>query len=395
MKALICHNYYKTTSGEDLVIAEDIQILRSGGIDVKTFSRSNKEIDKFTMSDRVLFLKNTIYSRRSVKELEQVIGDERPDVAIVQNVFPLISPSVYYVFNRLNVPVVQLVYNYRLVCPNAILYTEGAVCERCVKGNFFPAVRHRCFRESYSLSAVYAATLAFHRHIGGLSRRISAYVTPDRFLGGKLVEGGFPSERIFPIFNPFDVTKYSPRMLEGEYFLYFGRIVREKGIFTLLKAMELLPNFRLVVVGGGSAEGEARQYVSIAGLRNVEFAGPQYGKDLEKIMDSACAVVVPTEWYDNSPLVVHQAFALGKPVIASRIDGIPEIVADGFEGMLFTPGDVRDLVEKMRSLGTDKDLCRRLGAAARRKAEEHFTVQKRFAELSKVMEFAQNNPVRV
>lgn len=393
MKVLICHNSYQSTSGEDIVISTDTRFLRERGVEVVEYRRSNVETDEFTLAQRFSLFPNAIYSFRTVGEIEALVTKQRPNVALVQNVFPLISPSVYYALHRLKVPIVQLVYNYRLICPNAILYTQGKICERCVKGNFVHAVRYKCFKESYLLSTLYAGTLALHRHVRDIAKLISAYVTPDLFLRDKLIQGGFPQERIFPLLTPLDAGEYEPHYEHKGYFVYFGRIVREKGIFTALKAMKALPKSRLFVVGGGEEEEEARAMVRAMGLDNVQFTGPKYNEELISILRDTLAVVVPTEWYDNSPLVVLQAMSLGKPVIASNIDGIPEIVHDGQEGLLFQPGNVEELVERMKRLESDEELRLQLGHAARSKAEALLTAENRIRGLLKVIDFAQNNKI--
>jgi glycosyltransferase involved in cell wall biosynthesis len=393
MKILVCHNSYQSVSGEDIVIATDTQFLKRRGIEVVEYKRANVETDNFTLFQRLTVFPNAVYSLRTAREVKVLVKKERPDVALVQNVFPLISPSVYYALHRVKVPIVQLVYNYRLICPNAILYTQGKICERCVKGNFVHAVRYKCFKESYVFSMLYASILAAHRHVRDVAELISAFVTPDLFLREKLIQGGFPRERIFPLLTPIDAGEYEPHYEHKGYFVYFGRIVREKGIFTALKAMKALPKSRLFVVGGGDEEEEARAMVSAMGLDNVQFTGPKYNEKLTSILRDALAVVVPTEWYDNSPLVVLQAMSLGKPVIASNIDGIPEIVHDEQEGLLFQPGNVDELVERMKKLQSDEELRLQLGHAARSKAEALLTSENRVRGLLKVIEYAQNNKV--
>lgn len=386
VKVLICHNYYQTMSGEDLVITNDIEILRKRGIEVVEYTRSNAEINDYGLYQRIRFFFDAFYSWRTIKDIKALVNKERPDVALVQNVFPLISPSLYHVLHRLNVPVVQLVYNYRFVCANGILFTHGKICERCIRGSFINAVVYKCYKQSRLLSALYGGTIAFQRHIAKLGKKIDAYVTPDLFLRNKLREGGYPAAKMFPVLNPFDVDRYTPCYGHEGYFVYFGRIVREKGIFTLIDTMKRLSHCELVVVGGGEAAEEAQTLVKTEGLTNIRFTGPAYGEKLISILNGAIAVVVPTQWYDNSPLVVHQSFALGKPVIASDIDGIPEIVKHEENGLLCEPGNDRDLAEKMLLLRSDEVLRQRLSHNARRMAEEWFTAERRFNELMKVVE---------
>jgi glycosyltransferase involved in cell wall biosynthesis len=394
MKILICHNYYKDISGEDIVIAEDIRILKERQLDVIDYARSNRDIDDYSLFQKARFITNTVYSNKTVHDIDKIIRTVKPDVALVQNVFPLISPSIYHVLYANHIPVIQLVYNYRLICPNAILFTEGKICERCIHGNFAHAIVHKCFRNSYALSALYAVTLAAHRRIGDLSKLITAYITPDQFLKNKLVEGGFPGDRIFPVLNPFDVTQYAPSFAHKNYFVYFGRIVHEKGIFTLLEAIKTLPNTKLMVVGDGDAYIDAKEFVLKEQLSNVHFTGPKYGESLIEILRDAMAVIVPTLGYDNSPLVVHQAFALGKPVIASEIDGIPEIVRNNETGLLFPPGDTNELAEKIRLIERDHNLLIRLSTNARNYAEREFTARQRYDGLMNVIDYTQQKKTR-
>ena len=387
MKVLVCHNYYKTTSGEDIVIRADLELLRAAGFQIVEYTRDNAETTDYRVHQYLRFAVDTLYSRRTVRQIERLVEAERPDVAFVQNVFPLISPSIYYALARLQVPIIQLVYNYRLVCPNATLYTEGKVCERCVKGNYFHAVRHRCFRNSVSLSALYAGTLAAHRHIGDLGRMIAAYITPDMFLRSKLIAAGYPASRMFTMYNPFNIGQYEPAYTHAGHFLFAGRLVREKGIFTALRAMELLPEGRLLVVGGGEAEEAARSYVAAHGLSNVVFLGPQYGPDMLSELAGARAVLVPSEWFDNCPVIVQQAFALGKPVIASDIDGLTEVVTHRSNGLLFPPGDAAGLAAQMGALMLDEELRVSLGRSGRRMAETELTPERRIRGLREVIAF--------
>jgi glycosyltransferase involved in cell wall biosynthesis len=397
MKVLVCHNFYKTTSGEDIVIRADLELLRAAGFETVICARDNSETAAYGIHQYMRFAAATVYSQRTVREIERLVERERPDVAFVQNVFPLLSPSVYYALARLGVPVVQLVYNYRLVCPNATLYTQGSICERCVGGNYWHAVRHRCYRNSLALSALYAGTLAAHRKLGGLQRTIAAYITPDRFLREKLVAAGYPAERMFTLHNPFAIDRYQPSYGHEGYFLFAGRVVREKGIFTALNAMTRLPDCRLVVVGNGEAESAARGFATSHGLNNVQFLGPQYGPDLMAQLAGARAVLVPSEWFDNCPVILQQAFACGKPVIASDIDGIPEVVSHRGNGLLFSPGDAAALAECMSELAHDEGLRLSLARCARQMAETEFTAERRIHGLRQVMSFVlrQKAPVPV
>jgi glycosyltransferase involved in cell wall biosynthesis len=303
----------------------------------------------------------------------------------VQNVFPLLSPSLYRVLAG-RLPIVQLVFNYRLLCPNAQLYTEGAICERCVPGNTTHAVIHRCYRRSRVYSAWYAAIVGLHR-AAGTWHLIDRFVVPDRFLAAKLAEGGLPADRMRINTNPFDVGGFEPAP-PGDYALFVGRFAPQKGVLTLVEAMaRTRSGIRLVMVGDGEARPEVERRVDRLGLAGrVELTGAQWGDAVKRLIAGAMAVLVPSEWYDNAPLIVYQAYASAKPVIASRINGLIEVVADGTDGILFSPGDPEALAAAIDALAGDPERVRTMGAAARRRAEEEFSVGAHYRRLRAILD---------
>jgi glycosyltransferase involved in cell wall biosynthesis len=378
MKLLLAHNLYVEDGGENAAFRLLTELVRRRGHALTLYCRSNTETRSTPLSEVVL---GAFYSRRTVREIKALVERERPDIALVQNVFPLISPSIYTALRACRVPVVQLVYNYRFVCPNAHLYTQGALCERCIGGSWLHALRLRCYRDSYALSAWYAAIIKWHRWQRTFAR-IDRFMVPDAFLGSKLIEGGIQRERIRVAGNPFDLAEYRRSDREEPFVLYVGRLVRQKGILTLVRAIgEAKTSSRLIVVGEGDSRGAAEALASEVAPGRVAFVGSLWGAALTDLLDRCRFVCVPSEWYDNTPLVLYQAFSAGKPVIASRINGIPEVVRDGGDGLLAAPGNAADWREKIERLDQDSSLRRRLGDAARRKAETEFSADAYYQRL--------------
>lgn len=392
MRLLFCHNSYRYSSGEDIVNAQDRSILLKRGCEVDLFERSNTEAERFNLKQYLGGGMSLLYNRDSARIIGELVRQKEYDAAVVQNVFPLMSPSVYRALAACRIPVIQLIYNYRFICPNAVLYTKGRICERCVRGNYLHCMWNRCLHSEVALSFGYAMSLGLNRHVLRSLDTISAFVTPDNFLKQKLVEGGYPGERIFVVGNPFDVGEYTPSSVDEGFVLYLGRLVEEKGIMTLLSSMKRLPNIKLKIIGRGDAELVVKSRVREEGLENVEFLGALYDKELRDVFRRASCLVVPTQWYDNSPLVIHQAFALGKAVVASRIDGIPEVVEDGVTGLLVNPGDEHDLALKIEKVMQDGSLRVSLGEKAREKAEREFTADRRYDGLTRVINYAIQNP---
>lgn len=370
MKLLLCHNHYQQLSGEDIVLQEAHRLLGSAGHEVIPYFRMNTELVHMTLWEKAQAAASCIYSFRAYDSVREIIRRERPEVAMVQNVFPLISPSVYRAVKGEGLPIVQLVYNYRFFCSNGVFFTQGKVCERCLKGNFLNGVIRKCYRNSYWATAVMAASLGVHRAAGTFLKTIDRLVVPDAFLKKKMMEGGFPEDRIVIIQNPFDLSGYEPSSDHDDYILFVGRLVREKGIFTLLEAVKNKSRIRLLIVGDGPERESVQRTIRQNNLHHVTFVGPRYGDDLKKLLSRAWFVIFPSEWYDNGPMVIYQSFAMGKPVVASQIDGIPELVIENETGLLFPPGDSASLADRIERLASDEQTTQRLGRQARRFAEE-------------------------
>jgi len=166
-----------------------------------------------------------------------------------------------------------------------------------------------------------------------------------------------------------------------DYFIYYGRLSAEKGILSLLKAMQQCPEAKLRIIGGGPQEAELREFCRRHGLHNVELAGPLFGEQLIRAVQNSRFVVVPSEWHDNSPLVIYESFSMGKPVVGTRLGGVPELIEEGETGFLFDAGDVEALASIIRRLWASPELCRKLGRNARKKAEREFAPEHHYEKM--------------
>ncbi len=345
LKILLCHEYYQQAGGESVAFENELHGLQELGHPVVVYVRQNAEIKDMNFRQRAEMFPAAFFSRRTYREITRLVQKENPDIALVQNVFPLVSPSIYPALYSQGIPIIQATYNYRFICPAAELYSHGNICERCVPGNYFHGIIRRCYRHSTAASAWYAAILWSHRQVGTFVKNVNFFMVPDQFLGQKLAEGGIPGHKIRVNVNPFFVKQCTPSYTHQSYFLYVGRLVRQKGIVTLTKAMAFVrSSARLLIVGQGEAEPQIRAVISQNHLdERVSILGARWGEGVTSLIANATAVVVPSEWYDDLPMIICQANAMGKPVIASRIDGIPEYVQAGENGFLFEPGNAAEL----------------------------------------------------
>jgi glycosyltransferase involved in cell wall biosynthesis len=390
VRILLCHNIYSQRGGEDRLFGEETEILRRRGEDVELYLRDSKEIQGQGWRARASTVASGFYSLRSRRELRAAVERFRPDVAIVQNVFPLLSPSAYHTLAERRVPIVQLVFNYRLLCPNASLFTAGALCGRCIGGNTLHAVRHRCLHDSRAVSLWYAGILGIHRRLGTFRRAITRFVVPHPFVGRKLVEGGLPEERIRVNPNPYSLPPRPAGEDPETYVAFAGRFVPEKGVLTLVRALALVPGLRAVLVGDGPLLPAVRTEIAATpGLaERVELTGWLPAEATQDRLRGAAVFVLPTNWHDISPLLLYDALALGKPSIASHLGSNPQIVSDGVDGLIFTAGDVADLARKLERLAADPALRRRMGEAARRKAESELEPERHYRRLRAILEEA-------
>jgi glycosyltransferase involved in cell wall biosynthesis len=384
MKVLLVHNAYQQFGGEDSVARAETELLQKHGDEVCHYTRHNDEIKQFGLIDKAAFLPQTVYSWKTSGELEDVVRRFNPDVAFIHNVYPLISPSAYHTLHALGVPTVQVLHNFRLHCPNGFFYTQGKICEACKGGNYLNAVAKRCYKDSYPLSALYAATMGVNR-MGGVIDKISGFICLTEFFKLKMQEVGVPDSKLFVrpnfVYAPPLPAEPTPA---GKYVLFMGRLSREKGCWTLIRAFEKLPQVQLKILGTGPQEQEFHDYIRDQGIRNIELLGFKSGAEKLDILRNALCLVLPSEWYENFPVTVLEAFMASKPVIAARLGGLPYIVEEGKSGLLFEAGNVGELAQRIQWLVDRPEEAVRMGECGRRLTETKYGPEQGYNNLMKI-----------
>ena len=385
MRILICHNFYRNCGGEAQAVLKEKELLENKGHKTILFTRESKEIDSYNFFQKLSLFFNSIFSFSVYRKIKEIIEKEKPDIAHIHNVFPLLSPSIYYALKNMKVPIVQAVHNYRFLCPNGLFLTnKGQICERCKKGNFFNAIVKKCYRNSYLQTMVMALTLYLHRKFKTFEKKIKVFITPSSFLKRKLIEGGIPKEKIIvePHFVKSDEMK--PNYEVGNYVVYMGRLSREKGLFTLLQAWKKVPAVSLKIIGKGPVQNELENFITQEGISNVEFSGFISGQKRFGILRRAICMVVPSECYENMPYAILESFAFGVPVIASRIGGLAEMVKNEKNGLLFNPGDSDDLVKKINYICENPDKALTMRKYAYKCVEANYSAEKHYNQLKAI-----------
>lgn len=377
MRILVVHNAYQHKGGEDTVVESEVALLRQHGHEVDIYGRTNDDV--YGMSSLNL-ARQTIWSGRTVHDLETLAVRFRPDVIHAHNTFPLVSPSLYWAANRLRVPVVQTLHNFRLMCLNALYLRDEKVCEDCTGQLPWRGVVRGCYRGSKPASAVLGSMLAAHRFIGTYRSKVARFIALNEFCRAKFIEGGLPADRIVIKPNFVDAPPAPTTSRSG--LLYVGRLSREKGIATLAQAMRLLTGMHLNVAGDGP---EAALLDAVPGVTRL---GSLSRDAVRKHMEQAVALVVPSIWFETFGLVVVEAFAAGMPVIASRIGALADIVSDGETGLLFEPGNAKDLADKLSWASRHPAEMAAMGVAARAKFEASFSPEANYQQLMDIYQQA-------
>lgn len=381
VRILIVHNAYQLQGGEDTVVDSELALLRSHGHDVEIYTRKNSEIVRMSS---FAVARQTLWSDRTTHEISTLLSRFRPDVIHSHNTFPLVSPSLYWVAAHAKVPVVQTLHNFRLMCLNALYLRESEICEECLGRAPWRGVMHRCYRSSFSASAVLGGMLSLHRALGTYRKKISRYIALNSFCRNKFIAAGFSKEKI-----NVKPNFYNPSILvdtgqtERSNALFVGRLSREKGVVTLLKAWHEL-HVPLRIVGDGP-------FMTLFFKENnprVELLGRISRQQVSVTMGRSTFLVVPSECYENFPMVLVEAFAHGLPVVASRLGAMAEIVEDGYTGLHFEPGNAQDLAQKVQWLYDHPVECRQMGDNARREYEAKYTPERNYQILMKIYEEA-------
>ncbi len=390
MRVLLVHSAYQQFGGEDSVVRAETELLQKHGDEVYHYSRHNDEIKRFGLVDKAAFFPQTVYSWKTAGEIEDVVRRVKPDVAFIHNVYPLISPSAYHKLHALGVPTVQVLHNFRLHCPNGLFYTQGQICEACKGGNYLNAVAKRCYKDSYALSGLYAATLGLNR-LAGVLDKISGFICLTEFFRIKMREAGMTESKLFVRPN----FVYAPPLpaegtRPGKYVLFMGRLSPEKGCWTLIRAFEKLPQVTLKILGTGPQEKEFRDYIRDKGIGNIEMLGFKSGAEKLEILRNALCLVMPSEWHENFPVTALEAYMACKPLIASRLGGLPYIVEEGKSGLLFEAGNAVELAQRVQTLVDRPADAVRMGEYGRRLTETKYGPEQGYSNLMNIFGRVQN-----
>jgi glycosyltransferase involved in cell wall biosynthesis len=400
LKILLINNYHYRKGGADGVYFNTAELLKKHGHEVFFFSVKHPEnvMDESnsffaTAQDyrnisavgKLASVPSFFFNRSAYKKLMDLVEKIKPDLAHIHLFMGGLSASILLALKKKKIPVVHSVHDYRLICP-AYLFLDGKnkICEKCKDKFYLHCTFNRCSENKLGQSFILSADAYVRKYLIKPINLIDRFIFVSKFSRDKHIEfnaGYAPKSEMLYNFRP-ELEAIRPTVVKGSYFLYFGRISREKGVGTLIEAAAKA-GISLKIAGDGPL---LKKY-SVRHFDNIEFLGHRRGHELWSLIQGASFIIVPSEWYENNPLTIIESYALGKPVIGARIGGIPEILKDEKTGYLFEPGDQQGLEQILqKATGLSDAEYIQMSTNARTFAEQNFDPVANYRMLVRIYE---------
>ena len=403
MKILLVNTRHYWGGGDSTYVFNLAQLLRKEGHDVAFFAMQdtrnlpdpNSDLFVSHIDFRELnqkkdpitgfqVLTRSIYSFEARRKFGLLLDRENPDMIHLQSFHAHITPSIIFEAKKRHIPIVWTVHSYRLVCPNEhfLIDESETICEACGKGRFYRAVQKKCKKGSVLASTMAALEAYVHQGLG-VKKNIDVFLAPSNFMKNKLIQYGSLDEtkiKHVPLFIPD--THFQLSSENEDYFLFFGRLEKIKGIFPLLEAAKRLDAIKIKIAG--PVDPIFLKKISPLFSDNIEYVGMKQGEELKKLICGCQAVLFPSLTYENQPFSILEAFGMGKPVIASCLGGMQELITHMERGLLISPGAVDELVEAIRFINNNPALAKDMGINAYHYALENHSPEKHYRDLLKI-----------
>lgn len=372
MKILMVNKFLYPNGGSETYMFKLGEYLESAGHQVQYFGMEhpdrcvsnsadcyteNMDFHNSSALKKIPLAFKTVYSAEARKKIRKVLDNFKPDIVHLNNFNYQITPSVIPEIRKWeketnhSVKIVYTAHDYQLICPNHMLNNPntGENCEKCIGGRYINCIKGKCIHGSTLKSAIGFAEATFWNSKKTYNQ-IDKIICCSNFMKSKLDTNPIFKSKTVALHNFIDVSGKSD-LPKKDYVLYFGRFSQEKGIDTLLEACSLLPSVKFVFAGTGQLESEIEK------IPNAENVGFKSGEELKTLISQARASVYPSIWYENCPLSVMESISYGTPVIGADIGGIPELIENGKNGLLFKSGDAKDLASKISLIVNDNTVA--------------------------------------
>lgn len=407
MKILLINKYHHVVGGAERYYFDLYTLLTRKGHDVAFFSMNHPDnlptpwskyfVSNINFTDidirtgmKIFF--RMMYSREARQKISELLDIFTPDVAHIHNIYYHLSPSILMELKKRNIPVVYTIHDYHLLTPNVTFFHDGALCDISLKNNLYRAPFHACVQRSRAVSLATSLCLFVHDRLNVYKTSVDYFISPSLFLKRLLSDHGYNKKNIIHLPNFIDMSADSmgTSQPDGKYVLFVGDGSVKKGLPIVINVAKLLPWVTFNIAGRGTDTPRYRNVDGPHGLKNVVFLGFLSKKDLQKTTSRSAFVVVPSIWYENQPYSILESFALAKPVVASNIGGIPELVKNGKNGILFEPGNAAACAAAINSLWKNPGRIKKMGHYAQWYAQQKFNPDRHYKNLIEIYKKAQH-----
>lgn len=399
MRVLLANKFFYNKGGAETYFFSLADLLEKHGHQVDFFSMHHSK--NFTTPYQKYFVKywnnqnhslsniasasmRLLYSFEAKRKINDLLSDCRPDIVHLNNIYHQLSPSILHSIKNFGIPTVMTIHDLKLICAAYSMFVNDQICESCKYGRYYSCAIKKCVKDSGLKSLLGALEMYLHHTILNIYGLIDIFISPSRFIKNKLIECGYKGNIVhLPNFVLLDQFIPDYRWKRPST-VYFGRLERNKGLTTLVDAVKSIDGIELRIIGDGPLKHYLLSKIHDENITNVRLLGFQTGSNLHNEIRNSMFAVVPSELYENNPLAVIEAFALGKPVIGSNIGGIPELVLDHKTGFTFEPGNAEDLRIKIHTLKNNPDLIVEMGINARKFVENHLNAECYYQKLKNI-----------
>lgn len=400
MKILQVNKFFYKRGGAEMHMFSLTNILKSHNQEVAFFSTLNNkneptEFSKYfipyiEMRDQKNYWNkfktfcHLLYSTNAAKKIDELIKDFQPDVAHLHNIYGHLSPSILPILKKHNIPIIMTLHDYKLITPNYTFFDRGQICECTKTKKYYNCLFHKCVFNEFIPSLGATIEMYFHKFLKIYEKNIDLFIAPSEFMKNKMVEYGQDENKIIVLPNFTELPNELPNTTLGDYLLYVGRLAEEKGLLVLLEAAKLMPEVKIRIVGAGPLEPRMQQKIKKENIKNITLVGYKTGNELKNEILNSRACVLPSIWYENYPLSILETSSYGKMTLASHVGGIPEIIKDGKNGLLFNINDPTDLAKKVQKVWQDEEKIKQMGLAAYKHVKEINNPEKYYQTIIKI-----------
>ncbi len=386
MKVLLVNKFHWLKGGSETYYFELGKMLKEHGHEVAYFSMYDEKniktgdreyfVEPSDMNSKNVFKAfDIIYNKKNRKLMDKALEEFKPDIVHLNNFQRQLSASIIDSCKKHNVPIVYTAHDVQAICPAILMMdNDKNICEMCKQGKYVNCIKKKCIKVSLLKSILGSYESSYYRKHKIYADKIDFIVTPSEFYKQKFLEDGISSSKITAIHNFINVNEYDVDTQDDGYALYLGRLSREKGILNLIEAFSKTQKGILHIAGNGPELDKIKTIIKAKNIENrVKLLGFLNKEEVKEEVRRAKFIVVPSIWYENCPYSVIEAQSIGKAIIGADIGGIPELVKDNENGLIYRYDDIDALADKMNKLYDDEKIVEKYAKDAKSKAKVEYS----------------------